>query len=97
MAPTVEELMKKLEKIHAELKKLKAEDKKGKKHSSSSEDDDFSCEEEVSNNGKKERKKCDKSSYNDMSFNYDNMPSSTSYTFVHIDKAPYFDGSNYIQ
>jgi hypothetical protein len=35
-APTIEELMKKLEKLNAELKKLKAKDKKGKNHSSSS-------------------------------------------------------------
>jgi predicted RNase H-like nuclease (RuvC/YqgF family) len=62
-APTMEELMKKIEKLNAELKKLKAKNKKGKKHSSSSEDDDSSFEEEVSNKGKKERKKRDKSSY----------------------------------
>jgi predicted RNase H-like nuclease (RuvC/YqgF family) len=95
--PTVEELMKQLKKLNVEVKRLKAKDKKGKKYSSSSEDDDSSFEEEVSNKGKKERKKRDKSSYNAMSFNYDSMPSSTSYTFVHIGKAPYFDGSNYIQ
>jgi hypothetical protein len=79
------------------LKKLKAKHKKCKKHSSSSEDDDSSFEEEVSNKGKRERKKRDKSSYNAMSFNYDNMPSSTAYTFVPIGKAPYFYGSNYNQ
>jgi hypothetical protein len=79
------------------LKKLKAKDKKGKKHSSSSEDDDSSFEEEVSNKGKRERKKRDKSSYNAISFNYDNMSNSTAYTFVPIGKAPYFDGSNYNQ
>jgi hypothetical protein len=56
-APTVEELMKKLEKLNAELKKLKEKDKKDKKHSSSSEDNDPSFEEEVSNKGKRERKK----------------------------------------
>jgi hypothetical protein len=89
-SPIVEELMKKLE-------KLKAKDKKGKKHSFSSEDDDYSFEEVVSNKGKKERKKRDKSSYNAMSFNYDNMPSSTAYTSVPIGKALYFDGSNYNQ
>jgi hypothetical protein len=66
-SPIVEELMKKLEKLNAELKKLKAKDKKGKRHSSSSEDDDSSFKEEVSNKGKKERKKHDKSSYKAMS------------------------------
>jgi protein required for attachment to host cells len=96
-APTVEELMKQLEKLNAEVKRLNAKDKKGKKHSSSSKDDDSLFEEEASNNGKKESKKRDKSSYNAMSFNYDNMPSSTAYTSVHIGKAPYFDGSNYNQ
>jgi hypothetical protein len=42
-------------------------------------------------------KKHDKSSYNAMSFNYNNMPSSTTYTSVSIGKAPYFDGTNYNQ
>jgi hypothetical protein len=79
------------------VKRLKAKGKKGKKHSSSSENDDSSFEEEVSNKGNKERKKHDKSSYNAMSFNYDNMPSSTAYTSVPIGKDPYFDGSNYNQ
>jgi protein required for attachment to host cells len=63
-APTVEELMKLLEKLNAEVRRLKAKDKKGKTHSSSSEDDDSLFEEEVSNKGKKERKKRDMSSYN---------------------------------
>jgi hypothetical protein len=54
-APIVEDLMKKFEKLNVELKKLKAKDKKGKKHSSSSEDGDSSFEEEVSNKGKKEK------------------------------------------
>jgi hypothetical protein len=56
-APTMEELMKKLKKLNAELKKLKTKDKKGKKQSFSSEDDDSSFEEEVSNKGKMEKKK----------------------------------------
>jgi hypothetical protein len=96
-APTMEELMKKIEKLNAELKKLKAKNKKGKKHSSSSEDDYSSFEEEVSNKGKKERKKRDKSSYTTMSFNYDSMPNPTAYTSIHVGKASYFDGSNYNQ
>jgi hypothetical protein len=32
-----------------------------------------------------------------MSFNYDNMPSTTAYTFIPIGKAPYFDGTYYNQ
>jgi hypothetical protein len=96
-APIVEEFMKQLEKLNAEVKRLKEKDKKGKKHSSSSEDDDSSFEEEISSKGKKEKKNHDKSSYNAMSFNYDNMPSSTTYTFIPIGEASYFDGSNYNQ
>jgi hypothetical protein len=96
-APTVKELMKQLQKLNAEVKRLKAKGKKDKKHSSSSEDDDSSFEEEVSNKEKKERKKHDKYYYNAMSFNYDNMPSSTTYTSIPIGKGPYFDGSNYNQ
>jgi hypothetical protein len=72
MAPTVDELMKQLEKLNAELIKLKTKDKKDKK-------------------------KRNKSSYNAMSFSYNNMPSSMAYTSIPIDKAPYFDGTNYNQ
>jgi hypothetical protein len=96
-APTLEELMKKLKKFKAENEKLKAKDKKGKKYFSSSEDGDSSFKEEVSNKGRKGRKNHDKSSCNAMSFNYNNMPSSTAYTSVLIGKTPYFDGSNYNQ
>jgi predicted RNase H-like nuclease (RuvC/YqgF family) len=96
-APTMEKLMKQLEKLNAEVKRLKAKGNKGKKHSYSSEDDDSSFEQKVSNKGKKERKRHDKSSYNAISFNYDNIHSSTAYTFVPVGKAPYFDGSNYNQ
>jgi hypothetical protein len=52
---TLEDLMKKLEKLKAKNKKHKAMDKKGKMYSSSSEDDDSSYEEEVSNKGRKGR------------------------------------------
>jgi hypothetical protein len=93
--PTVEELMKNLEKLNAELTKLKT--KKDKKNASASEDDDFSYEEYVSNKAKKHKKKRDKSSYNAMPFNYNHMPSSMAYTFVPVDKASYFNGTNYNQ
>jgi hypothetical protein len=89
--------MKKLEKINVELAKLKAKDKKGKKHASASEDDDSSYEEEASNKAKRDNKKRDKSSYNAMSFNYNNMPSFTAYTSVPVGKAPFFNGTNYNQ
>jgi uncharacterized small protein (DUF1192 family) len=59
---TVEELMKKIEKLNAELTKLKT--KKDIKNTSASEDDDSSYEEDVSNKAKKDKKKHYKSSYN---------------------------------
>jgi hypothetical protein len=93
--PTVGELIKQIEKLNAELTKLKT--KKDKKNVSTSEDDYFSNEEDASNKAKKDKKKHDKSSYNAMSFNYNNMPSSTAYTAILIGKAPYFDGTNYNQ
>jgi hypothetical protein len=92
-APTLEYLMKKLEKHKAENKKLKAKGKKGTTYSSSSEDSD--SDEEVIKKGRKGRSKYDKAFYNTMSFNYNNMPSCTTYTFVLISKAFCFDGSNY--
>jgi hypothetical protein len=95
--PTLEDLMKKIDKLKAENKRLKAKGKETKVYSYSSEDDDSSFEEEVSNKGRKGRRKHDKPSYNSMSFNYNNMPSSTAYTSVPIGKAPHFDGTNYNQ
>jgi hypothetical protein len=38
MAPTVKKLIKQLEKLNVEVKRLKAKDKNGKKHSSSEDD-----------------------------------------------------------
>jgi hypothetical protein len=85
--PTLEDLMKKIEKLRAEKKKLKAMGKKGKTYSSSFED-------EVSHKGRKGRNKHDKPSYNFMSFNYNNIINSTAYTSIPIGKAPRFDRSN---
>jgi hypothetical protein len=87
--------MRNLENLKAKNKKLRAKGKKGITYSSSSEDGD--SDKEVSKKGRKGRNKHDKASYNTMSFNYNNMPSSTAYTFVPIGKAPRFDGSNYNQ
>jgi hypothetical protein len=56
-APTLEDLMRKLEKLNAENKKLRAKGKKGTTYSSSSEDDD--SDEEVSKKEKKGRNKHD--------------------------------------
>jgi hypothetical protein len=96
-APTMEDLMKRLEKLTAENYKLrrKVKAKRTKGGSSSSEEEDSSNEEDVSKKEKKGRNNRDKASYNSMFFNYDNMPSTTIYTFISIDKAPYFDGTYY--
>jgi hypothetical protein len=98
-ALTLEDIMRKLEKLMVENKMLraKAKGKKTKGSSSSSEEENSSCEEEVSKKGKKVRRNHDKPSYNLMSFNYNNMPCSTAYTSVPIGKAPHFDGTNYNQ
>jgi hypothetical protein len=93
--PTLEDLMKKLVKLKAENKRLKAKGKKSTKYSSSSEVGDSSFKEEVSNKERKGRTKHDRPSYNSISFNYNNMPNSTAYTFVPVGKAPRFNGLNY--
>jgi hypothetical protein len=95
-APTLEDLMKRLEKLTTENNKLRRKDKnkKAKGGSSSSEDEDSSLEEDVS---KKERNNHDKTFYNSMSFNYDNIPITTAYTSIPIGKAPYFNGTCYNQ
>jgi hypothetical protein len=89
--PTLEKLTRRLEKLTAEKEKLRAKvrGKKTKGSSSSSKEEDSSFEEEVSKKGKKGRRNLDKPSYNSMSFNYNNMPSSTTYTSIPIGKAPY--------
>jgi hypothetical protein len=98
-APTLEDLMRRLEKLTIENNKLrkKAKGKKTKVGSSSSEDEDFSLEEDVSKKGKKGRNNRDKPSYNLMSFNYDNMASTIAYTSILVGKAPYFDRTCYNQ
>jgi hypothetical protein len=97
--PTLEKLTRRLEKLTAEKEKLRAKvrGKKTKGSSSSSKEEDSSFEEEVSKKGKKGRRNLDKPSYNSMSFNCNNMPSSTAYTSIPVGKAPYFDGTSYNQ
>jgi predicted RNase H-like nuclease (RuvC/YqgF family) len=75
----LEDLMKRLEKLTAENNKLrrKVKAKMTKRGSSSSEEEGFLYEEEDSKKGKKGRNNHDKPSYNSLSFNYDNMPSTT--------------------
>jgi hypothetical protein len=93
------DLMKRLEKLTTENNKLgrKVKAKRTKGVSSSSKEEDSSYEEEDSKKGKKGRNNRDKPSYNSMSFNYDNMSSTTPYTSIPIGKAPYFNGTCYNQ
>jgi hypothetical protein len=60
--------------------------------SSPNEESDASSEEEVK--GKRGRKG-DKRSYNTTSFNYDNIPSSYTFTSIPVSKAQHFDGTDY--
>jgi hypothetical protein len=60
--------------------------------SSSNEESDATSEEDVK--GKRGRKG-DKRSYNTTSFNYDNLPSSSAFTFIPVGKEPRFDGIDY--
>jgi hypothetical protein len=95
----LEDLMKRLKKFTTENNKLKrkVKAKRIKGDSSSNEKEDSSYEEEDSKKGKKGRNNCDKPSYNSMSFNYDNMPSTTTNTSIPIGKTPYFYGTCYNQ
>jgi hypothetical protein len=95
----LEDLMKRLEKLTTENNKLrrKVKAKMTKGDSSSSEEEDSSYEEEDSKKGKKGRNNRNKLSYNSMSFNYDNMPSTTAYTSIPVGKALYFDETCYNQ
>jgi hypothetical protein len=94
----LKDLLKRLEKLTAKNNKLRRKVKaKRTKGDSSSSKGDSSYEEEDSKKGKKGRKNCDKPSYNSMSFNYDNMSSTTAYTSIPIGKPPYFDGTYYNQ
>jgi hypothetical protein len=96
---TLDDLMRRLEKLTVENNKVrrKSKCKKRKGGSSSSEDEDSSLEEDVFKKGKKGRNNRDKPSYNSMSFNYNNMPSTTTYTSIPVGKAPYFDETCYNQ
>jgi hypothetical protein len=91
--------MKKLEKLTAENNKLRRniKAKRTKVGSSSSEEEDSSNEEDISKKGKKGKNNHDKSSYNSMSFNYNNISGTTAYTSIPIGKAPYFDRTCYNQ
>jgi septal ring factor EnvC (AmiA/AmiB activator) len=95
----LEDLMKRLETLTAENNKLKrkVKAKRTKGDSSLSEEEDSSYENDVSKKGKKGKNNHNKPSYNSISFNYDNMSSTTAYTFIPIGKTPYFDRTCYNQ
>jgi hypothetical protein len=97
--PTLEDHTRRLEKITAENKKLraKAKGKKTKGSSSSSEEEDSTFEEELFKKGRKGRRNHDKPSYNSIFFNYNNIHRSTVYTSIPVGKALRFDGINYNQ
>jgi hypothetical protein len=94
----LEDLMKRLEKLTTKNNKLRRKVKARRtKGGSSSSEEDSSYEEEHSKKGKKGRNNHDKPSYNSMSFNYDNVPSTTIDTSIPTGKALYFDGTCYNQ
>jgi hypothetical protein len=99
LTPTLQELMRRLEELTAENKKLraKAKNKKAKGNSFSSEEEDSSFEEDVPKREKNGSRNHDKPSYNSMSYNYDNMPSTTTYTSIPVGKTLYFHETCYNQ
>jgi septal ring factor EnvC (AmiA/AmiB activator) len=80
----LEDLMKRLEKLTVKNNKLRrnVKTKRTKGGSSSNEEEDSSYEEKDSKKGKKGRNNRDKPSYNSMSFSYDNMSSTITYTSI---------------
>jgi hypothetical protein len=95
----LEDPMKRLEKLTVENNELRrnVKAKRTKGGSFSSEEEEDSYEEEDSKKGKKGRNNRDKPYYNSISFNYDNMPSTTAYTSIPVGKTAYFDGTCYNQ
>jgi hypothetical protein len=92
----LKDLMKRLGKLTIENNKLrrKVKAKRTKEGSSSSKEENSSNEEDVFKKGRNNR---DKPSYNSIFFNYDNMPSTTTYTCILVGKALYVDGTYYNQ
>jgi hypothetical protein len=92
--PSLEDLMRRLEKLTVENNKLrrKAKDKKTKEALPQVK---LKTSHLKRRSPRKGRNNHDKLSYNSMSFNYDNMLITTAYTFIPVGKAPYFDGTCY--
>jgi hypothetical protein len=85
-------VQRKIDKLKKKLKGSKSQQLTSS--SSSNKETNDSSEEEVKGKGKIGRKG-DKKSYNNTSFNYDNLLSSNAFTSVPVGKAPCFDGTDY--
>jgi hypothetical protein len=83
-------LQRRIDKLKKKLKESKSREVASS--SSSNEETDASSEEEVKD---KKGGKGDKRSYNTTPFNYDSLPSSSTFTSIPIGKPPHFDGTNY--
>jgi hypothetical protein len=97
MAPTLEELMRRLEELTAENKKLRAKAKNKKKRETLPQVKKKTPHLKRMFPKRKRKEEETAISLLSMSFNYNNMSSSTPYTSIPIDKAPYFDGTSYNQ
>jgi hypothetical protein len=83
------------QKITKLKKKLKSKVQEGSSSSLNEEVNDSSNDERSKDKrGKGEKKHGSKPSYN-TTFNYDSLPSNHTFTSVHSEKAPHFDGTNY--
>jgi hypothetical protein len=83
-------LLRKMDNLKKKVKDSKSQELASS--SSSNEETNASSEEEAK--GKRGRNE-DNKLYNNTSFNYDNLPSSSAFTSVPIGKAPHFDGTDY--
>jgi hypothetical protein len=92
-------LQEKIAKLKRKLKSKKIKVQEVSSSSSNEEGNDSSNDDESTQakkgNGKKKKKKGSKPSYNNTSFNYDSLSSNHAFTFMHVDKPPHFDGTNY--
>jgi hypothetical protein len=90
-------LQEKIAKLKRKLKSKKIKDQEESSSSSNEEANDSSSSDESTQTkkGKGKRKHGSKPSYNTTSFNYDSLPSNHSFTSVHSEKVPHFNGMNY--
>jgi hypothetical protein len=88
-------LQEKIAKLKKKLKHKKSKDQELSSSLSSNEDGKLSSSDESIKAKRGKKKKGVKPSYNTTSFNYDSLPSSHSFTSMHVGKLPRFDGTNY--